>query len=80
MHFCFSQRNDFLHIGWYAGMSLIQGGPGFPLLADAVYHYLCTGEITGMTATVEDLPLMIKQLVQQVYKLQFYELFDNSTG
>ena len=34
-----------MHIGWYAGMSLTQGGPGFPLLADAVYQCLCTGEI-----------------------------------
>ena len=66
MYFCFPQRNDFLHLGWYAGMSLIQGGPGFPLLVDAVYHYLCTDETTGLTAAVEGLPLMIKELVQQV--------------
>ena len=55
-----------MHIGWYAGMSLIQGGPGFPLLPDAVYEYLCTGETTDMTVADEDLPLMIKELVQQV--------------
>ena len=47
-------------------MSLIQGGPGFQILVDAVYHYLCTGETTGMTAAVEDLPLMLKEIVQQV--------------
>ena len=47
-------------------MSLVQGGPGFPLLPDAVYKYLCTGETTDMTVADEDLPLLIKELVQQV--------------
>lgn len=55
-----------MHIGWYAGMSLVQGGPGFPLLADAVYQYLCTGETTAVPVADEDLPLMIKALVQEV--------------
>ena len=55
-----------MHIGWYAGMSLTQGGPGFPLLADAVYQYLCTGEITNAEMCDEDLPLIIKELILEV--------------
>ena len=47
-------------------MSVIQGGPGFPLLADAVYEYLRTGKTTGIHVEDEDLPLMLKSMFQQV--------------
>ena len=55
-----------MRIGWYAGISVVQGGPGFPLLSDSVYQYLCTGETTNIEIDDEDLPLMIKALIQQV--------------
>jgi len=61
-----AQKEDFKHIGWYAGISLVQGGPGFPLLADAVYEYLCTGKTTNIVVNDEDLPLLIKALILQV--------------
>ena len=61
-----TQKKDFMHIGWYAGISLVQGGPGFPLLADAVYKYLCTGKTTNIEVDDEDLPLVIKALIQEV--------------
>jgi len=64
-----TQKKDFMHIGWYAGISLVQGGPGFPLLADAVYNYLCTGKTTNIEVDDEDLPLVIKALIQQVIQL-----------
>ena len=50
----------------YAGMSIAQGGPGFPILADATYHYITTGETTGLKISNEDLPLQIKNVVNQV--------------
>ena len=37
------QNNDYLILGLYALMSLVQGGPGFPFLHPHVYAYLCTG-------------------------------------
>ena len=55
-----------MHIGWYAGISFVQGGPGFPLLANAVYQYLCTGETSNVEIDDEDLPLVIKELILQV--------------
>ncbi|XP_065906067.1 G2/M phase-specific E3 ubiquitin-protein ligase-like [Dysidea avara] len=60
------QKKDFMRIGWYAGISVVQGGPGFPLLSDSVYQYLCTGETTNIEIDDEDLPLMIKALIQQI--------------
>ena len=45
-----------MHIGWYAGMSVVQGGPGFLLLSDAAYHYLHT---INMPIADENLLLMI---------------------
>ena len=61
-----TQRKDFMHIGWYAGISFVQGGPGFPLLADAVYQYLHTGKTSNVEIDDEDLPLVIKELILQV--------------
>ena len=61
-----TQRKDFMHIGWYAGISFVQGGPGFPLLADAVYQYLHTGKTSNVEINDEDLPLVIKELILQV--------------
>ena len=47
-------------------MSVVQGGSGFPLLADAVIDYLSTGKSTGIQVLDEDLPLMLKNILQQV--------------
>ena len=47
-------------------MSVIQGGTGFPLLADEVIQYLSTGKSTGIHVADEDLPLMMKSLFQEV--------------
>lgn len=47
-------------------MSIVQGGPGFPVLADATYHYMTTGETTDVKVSDEDLPLQLKSIVTQV--------------
>jgi len=47
-------------------MSIVQGGPGFPVLADATYHYLNTGQTTDIKVSNEDLPLQLKDIVDQV--------------
>ena len=54
-------------IGYYVGMSIIQGGPGFPLLADAVFQYLSTGKAIGIQVADEDLPLMLMSILQKVW-------------
>ena len=47
-------------------MSIIQGGQGFPVLADATYHYMTTGETTDIKVSNENLPLHLKNIVDQV--------------
>lgn len=47
-------------------MSIVQGGPGFPVFAEAIYHYMTTGETTDIKVSNEDLPLYIKNVVNQV--------------
>ena len=47
-------------------MSIVQGGPGFPILADAAYRYITTGETTSIKVSNENLPLHLKNVVDQV--------------
>lgn len=47
-------------------MSIAQGGPGFPIFADAVFMYFCTGRTTNSAIPTEELPPGIKHLVEQV--------------
>ena len=44
-------------------MSILQGGNGFPFLADAVYDYFCTGVYTGINVTNEEIPDSTLQFV-----------------
>ena len=60
------KARDFKAIGCYAGTSIAQGGLGFPVLADAAYHYMTTEETTGLKVSNEDLPLQLKNVVDQV--------------
>ena len=47
-------------------MSITQGGPGFPILADFVFAYISCGRVTNLTVHEADLPLNIKRLVEEV--------------
>lgn len=40
----------------YAGMSIIQGGPGFPFLHGHVYMYLCTGVWSPLAVAPKCIP------------------------
>jgi len=53
-------------MGCYAGMSIAQGGPGFPILADALFCYLTTGQTTGIQVPNEHLPIQLKFVVAEV--------------
>jgi len=37
-------------------MSIVQGGNGFPFLAEPVYDYLCTGRCTGISVGITTIP------------------------
>ncbi len=48
-------------------MSIIQGGLGFPFLAEAVYQYFCQDKITKANIPVCDIPYPeLKELVEKV--------------
>ncbi len=47
--------------------SIVQGGPGFPVLHPVVYKYITTGEYLGLVVDDSDVPdPFIKQLLDQV--------------
>ena len=49
-------------------MSIIQGGPGFPVLSLPVYKYLCTRQFNGLAITNEDVPNdEVYRLLTKVY-------------
>jgi len=60
------QRGDFKSVGYYAGMSAIQGGPGFPILSEVMYSYMISGQLPSVNIEDENLPLPIKSLVAKV--------------
>jgi len=47
-------------------MLIMQGGPGFPILADPIYHYISTGEVAPVETYNENIPPHIKSIVNQV--------------
>ena len=49
--------------GMYAGMSILQGGPGFPFLHQHVYMYLCTDVWSPLSVASECIP---DQNIQEV--------------
>ncbi len=63
----FSQERDYYNVGMYVAASIIQGGSGFPFLAEPVYAYLCTGNTTGITLSNNDIPhTMLKLACEKV--------------
>ena len=44
------------HVGRYIGMSIIQGGSGFPFLAPPVFEYLVSGKCVGMEIEDQNIP------------------------
>ena len=51
-----SQSGDFKRIGILVGMSLIQGGSGFPFFAPSMYDYICGKDICDIKPTIEEVP------------------------
>ena len=48
-------------------ISIVQGGPGFPVLLPALYQYFCTGECTNLPIEDCDVPHHeAKKLLMQV--------------
>ena len=50
-------------------MSILQGGPAFPVLSLPLYEYLCTRQFDkGLTISDEDVPIAdVYRLLKQVY-------------
>ena len=55
LHNCAALRaRKFFLLGIMAGMSMIDGGPGLPVFAAPVFHYIATDSI--LVGSVEDVP------------------------
>ena len=54
--FVIAQDKDLYYFGIYIAISIIQGGNGFPFLAEPVYSYMCTGTATGIEILTKDIP------------------------
>ena len=50
------QAGDFKRIGILVGMSLVQGGSGFPFFAPAMYDYMCGKDVCSLVPTVDEIP------------------------
>ena len=52
---------DYLHLGRIVAVTLLQGGPGLPVLQPPVAEYILTGRITNLTE--HDFPIEIQPVV-----------------
>ena len=49
------------------GTSIVQGGPGFPVMLPAAYHYMSTEQILDHDIVKDDIPdPMISRLFEEV--------------
>lgn len=49
------QKLELRLCGKYVAMSILQGGPAFPVFSLTLYEYMCTREChTGLTISTED--------------------------
>ena len=56
MYDIFLQRSEFKMLGSLIAMSIIQGGPGFPLLLPLLYGYISTGHYNLELLTDSNVP------------------------
>ena len=54
--FLFVKSGDFKRIGILVGMSLVNGGSGFPYFAPALYSYISGQEVQSIVITVDEVP------------------------
>ena len=47
---------DYKVVGMYIGMSVLQGGPGLPVLSKYLYNYLTNGEYINLDIKISDVP------------------------
>ena len=64
------QKSDFKNLGILIGMSIVQGGPGLPMLHPAVYQYMTTGKYLDVNMSVKGIPdAGVRILIDQVFLL-----------
>lgn len=70
--FTCTQARHFYNLGVYMGMSICQGGSGFPYLAESVYTYICTGKCTEIAVESEDAPdPLLKFVLEKVHPILY---------
>jgi hypothetical protein len=57
----------FRQLGVVVGVSLVQGGSGYPFFAPAVYSYLCGQDISRIKVEIGEIPdLELKDFLEKV--------------
>ena len=65
------QRSEFKNLGILIGMSIVQGGYGFPALHPAVYKYMVTGTYLNLNVPSTDVPdAGVCALIDQVCEIE----------
>ena len=52
----FLQEGVFFKIGMLMGVSLVQGGSGFPFFAPSQYQYICSGDVRSVVVGRSEVP------------------------
>ena len=64
-----SQSSEFQMLGTLVSMSVVQGGPGFPVLLPVVYDYIVKGQYSLHDIADTDIPdLEVQTLISEVCK------------
>ena len=74
--FTCTQAQHFHNLGVYMGMSICQGGCGFPYLAESVYAYICTANENALKESEDAPDPLLKFVLEKVP--QFDNLFNSS--
>ena len=64
----FSKSGDFRRIGNLVGMSLVNGGSGFPCFAPAMFDYICGKPISSIAIPIDEIPdVQLQQALKKVF-------------
>ena len=71
----------FKRVGILVGMSLVQGGAGYPFFAPSVYAYICGKDICCISPSVDEVPdPQVKDALVQVCVCVYIVALEMSTN
>ena len=62
-----AQKLHFKAVGMLIAMSILQGGPGLPILSHHVYTYMATKKYSNLKIEIKDVPdIGVQKLLNEV--------------